>query len=143
MVTLGNQKRFFWITDFRALSLPKPVFPYRLWPNRATQRPRPKTQRVDSTGKNIISYNKIRALNDSTAKNPQGGPLLGPLPRNRLPGRSFRAKAGPRLFPIIPVPNFSLRVSDSLPFPLSVLFGLIWCSLVLFGPKNILWNSSS
>ena len=24
---------------------------------------------------------------------------------------------------------------DSLPFPLSVLFGVVWCSLVLFGPK--------
>ena len=45
------------------------------WPNRATQRLGPKTQRVDSTGKNIISYNKIKALNDSTAKYPQG-----PLP---------------------------------------------------------------
>ena len=29
------------------------------------------------------------------------------------------------------------RASSSLPFPLSVLFGLVWCSLVLFGPKII------
>src|SRR5688572_13899906 len=48
-------------------------------------------------------------------------------------------------------PGCALRPSNPEPrtgnpepvsFPLSVLFGFIWCSLVLFGPKIILFGSS-
>ena len=35
------------------------------------------------------------------------------------------------------------HVTHSTTFPLSVLFGLIWCSLVLFGPKIYFVNRGS
>jgi TRAP-type mannitol/chloroaromatic compound transport system permease large subunit len=58
--------------------------------------------------------------------------------------RALLLRPAPR-FSVFPLrsPVESFRVNSrhwrAVPFPLSVLIGVVWCSLVLFGPKIILF----